>query len=154
VSRFLVPAVKLTLKGRKVTVKGPRGVLTKDFSHVRLDLQLLNDGRKLRAEMWFGVRKSLACIRTVMSSVQNMMTGVTKGFVRKMRMVYAHFPIAVTIENDGKLVSVRNFLGEKKPRDVPIHDGVKVTRSDDVKDEITLVGNDVTAVSQAGMILC
>jgi large subunit ribosomal protein L9e len=35
------------------------------------------------------------------------------GFKYKMRMVYAHFPISIAAENDGKDVVIRNFLGEK-----------------------------------------
>ncbi len=37
--------------------------------------------------MWFGDRKGMACVRTVTSHVKNMITGVTKGFLYKMRLV-------------------------------------------------------------------
>ena len=37
------------------------------------------------------------------------------GYKYKMRLVYAHFPINVAIEDDVKVI-VRNFLGEKRPR--------------------------------------
>jgi len=33
--------VELKIKARKVTVKGPRGEITKDFSHKPIDLRLL-----------------------------------------------------------------------------------------------------------------
>jgi large subunit ribosomal protein L9e len=141
--------VKVELKGRKVKVTGPRGELSRDFSHLNLDLKLINKGKQLRAELWFGSRKQIACIRTLTSHVQNMITGVTKGFQYKMRLVYAHFPIAIGIEDDGKKVAVRNFLGEKVIREVPLFDGVSVERSNDVKDEITLTGNDIYNVSQS-----
>ena len=41
-----------------------------------------------------------------------------------MRLVYAHFPINVNIEDGGKLVEIRNFLGEKRVRSVNMLPGV------------------------------
>ncbi len=41
-----------------------------------------------------------------------------------MRLVYAHFPINVNIEEGGKLVEIRNFLGEKRVRAVHMLPGV------------------------------
>jgi large subunit ribosomal protein L9e len=56
----------------------------------------------------------MAAIRTAISHVQNLITGVTKGFRYKMRFVYAHFPINASINNGNKGIEIRNFLGEKK----------------------------------------
>ena len=67
-----------------------------------------------------------------------------------MRLVYAHFPINVNIVDDGKVLEVRNFLGEKIVRRVEMLDGVKIDRSANVKDELTLIGNDVEMVSRSG----
>ena len=66
-----------------------------------------------------------------------------------MRLVYAHFPINVNIVKDGKEIEIRNFLGEKIVRVVPMLDGVKIDRSANVKDELVLVGNDVELVSRS-----
>ena len=145
-----IPAgVKILIKSRTVTVQGPRGTLRRDFKHLAVDMQIINGGKQLRAEMWFGTRKAIACIRTVTTHVKNMITGVTKGFLYKMRLVYAHFPISVAIENSGKEVQVRNFLGEKIVRTVKMFEGVTCTRSNDQKDELVLQGNSLEAVSQS-----
>jgi large subunit ribosomal protein L9e len=45
-----------------------------------------------------GARKNIATLRTVKSIINNLITGVTKGYKYKMRYVYAHFPINVNIE--------------------------------------------------------
>jgi len=141
--------VRVTVKSRRVRVKGPRGVLEKDFKHLRVDIKASKDGSSLLAELWFGDRKGIAAIRTLTSHIENMIKGVTKGFKYKMRMVYAHFPISIAAENDGKDVVIRNFLGEKFTRTVKQLPGVDLERSKDVKDQIELSGNDINAVSQA-----
>merc|ERR1719506_2220868 len=66
-----------------------------------------------------------------------------------MRCVYAHFPISVSIERNGAGVAIRNFLGEKRVREVNMHEGVDIERSADVKDELILRGNDINSVSQS-----
>jgi large subunit ribosomal protein L9e len=52
-------------------------------------------------KVWHGARKHVACIRTITSHIENMITGVTKGFEYKMRFVYAHFPINANISDSG-----------------------------------------------------
>ena len=53
---------------------------------------------RLKAEKWFGNRKDIATVRTVISHIENMMKGVTNGFRYKMKSVYAHFPINIAIQ--------------------------------------------------------
>ncbi|KAG2427814.1 hypothetical protein HXX76_012138 [Chlamydomonas incerta] len=151
-----VPAgISIEVKGRAVRVKGPRGTLTRDFKHLAVDMFLTEeDGHKvLKVDCHFGKKKRLASIRTVCSHVKNMFTGVTKGFEYKMRLVYAHFPININIENQGKKVEIRNFLGEKRVRVVNMLDGVKIARSDGVKDELVLQGNDLENVSRSAALI-
>ena len=99
----------------------------------------------VKVDLWFANRKQLACVRTVCSHIENMIVGVTRGFLYKMRFVYSHFPINVSLS--GQNVEIRNFLGERRVRKVKLFDGVKFVRSDDVKDEIQLSGIDITKVS-------
>ena len=101
--------------------------------------------KQVRVDLWFGNRKQLACIRTVCSHIENMITGVNVGFLYKMRFVYAHFPINVNFENN--TVEIRNFLGEKRVRRVTLSPGVEFVRTADVKDQIELSGIDILKVS-------
>ena len=73
----------------------------------------------------------------------------TQGFEYKMRLVYAHFPININIEAGNTVVEIRNFLGEKRVRIVKCLPGVTVIRSENVKDELVLSGNDVENVSRS-----
>jgi large subunit ribosomal protein L9e len=109
--------VKIKVNAKVIEVEGPRGKLTRNFKHLSLDFQLLTDDngqRKLKVEAWFGSRKTSAAIRTALSHVENLITGVTKGYRYKMRFVYAHFPINASITNSNRSIEIRNFLGEKR----------------------------------------
>mmetsp|Transcript_29282 Transcript_29282/g.53058 ORF Transcript_29282/g.53058 Transcript_29282/m.53058 type:complete len:187 (-) Transcript_29282:102-662(-) len=136
--------VEVDIKSRRVTVTGPRGTLFRDLSHVNMDLRKVGT-KTIRVDLWFANRKQLACVRTVCSHIDNMIVGVTRGFLYKMRFVYSHFPINVTMS--GENVEIRNFLGEKRVRKVKLLDGVSYKRSDEVKDQIELTGNDIANVS-------
>jgi len=142
--------VVISVKSRIVNVKGPRGELTKNLRHVDMELRVEN--KKVRFVVWHGKRKHVATLRTVRSLINNMITGVTKGFEYKMRYVYAHFPINVHIsdsKNGGKAVEIRNFLGEKVIRKVALLDGVDIKLSSTQKDELIITGNDLEKVSQS-----
>mmetsp|Transcript_25477 Transcript_25477/g.38645 ORF Transcript_25477/g.38645 Transcript_25477/m.38645 type:complete len:196 (+) Transcript_25477:119-706(+) len=151
--RHEIPAgVEVTIKSRTVTVSGPRGKLTRDFKHVNMDLRVVGgdseeeEGKKfVQLDVWFATRKELACVRTVCSHIDNMIVGVTRGFCYKLRFVYSHFPINVTLA--GEMVEIRNFLGEKRVRKVKLLEGVEYLRNPNVKDQIELSGNDIVAVS-------
>ena len=67
-----------------------------------------------------------------------------------MKSVYAHFPINISITNDGKTVEIRNFLGENVTRIVEMKPGVTCRQG--AKDEIILEGNDLELVSNSGNI--
>ncbi|OZJ04615.1 60S ribosomal protein L9-A [Bifiguratus adelaidae] len=140
--------VEVTVKARQVHVKGPRGELSRNLRHIDLEIQFITP-KKLRFIVWHGNRKHVACIRTVRSLINNMIIGVTKGFQYKMRYVYAHFPINVAIPKEGEYVEIRNFLGEKVIRKIPILEGVKVEVSTAQKDELILTGNSIENVSQS-----
>jgi len=137
--------VEVEVNSRTVTVTGPRGTIVKSFKHVNMDMAKVGGGKFIRLDLWFASRKQLATVRTICSHIDNMMTGVTQGFLYKMRFVYSHFPINVTLS--GNNVEIRNFLGEKRVRKVELCDGVEYVRSSNVKDQIELSGNDLTQVS-------
>ncbi|CCE63930.1 hypothetical protein TPHA_0G00940 [Tetrapisispora phaffii CBS 4417] len=145
-----IPAgVNVSIKARVVKVTGPRGTLVKNLKHIDVTFKKI-DNTLIKVTVHDGERKHVAALRTVKSLIDNLITGVTRGYKYKMRYVYAHFPINVNvIENEGKkFIEIRNFLGDKKVRQVPVREGVAVEFSANQKDEIVLSGNSVEDVSQ------
>ena len=146
--------VEVTLKARKITVKGPRGTLSRDFTHLpRIDLYHDKEGQQIIATMFFSSKKRLAVLRTVCSHMSNLFDGTTKGFRYKMRAVYAHFPVNVNLGTKGEKIEIRNFLGEKRTRTCNMLDGVKIARDETVKDCLVLEGNDIDNVSKSAALI-
>lgn len=66
--------VACKVDARIVTIRGPRGKLTRDFRHLSMDIRMLNR-KKVIVEKWFGAKKELAAVRTVCSHIENMIKG-------------------------------------------------------------------------------
>lgn len=134
--------VTVKIEGLKVTVKGPKGEVQKDFSHARgLELRLENN--KVIVEARLADTKTKALVGTVAAHVKNMITGVSKGFRYKLKIISTHFPITVKVEKSRVVIS--NFLGEKAPRYATIMPGVTVKVQGQ---DIIVEGSDVEAVGQ------
>merc|ERR1712153_105819 len=134
--------VTVELKSRMIKVTGPRGVLTKSFEHMSVDMFIDADNSSLiRVEKWFAASKELAVIKTTCSHVQNMIDGVTKGFEYHMKLVYAHFPTNVIIGKGGKSVEIVNFF-------VECLEGVIVERDPQNNQELIFRGNNIDNVSR------
>lgn len=133
--------VEAKVTDNKVLVKGPLGELTRDFSHARVLIRL-EDGRLIVEAAWPN-KKRAATVGTIRSHIQNMMTGVVKGFTVKLKIVFAHFPMAVKILDDR--VVIENFTGERRPRMARIHGDVKIQVDGD---DIILQGIDLEEVTQ------
>lgn len=139
--------VKVTARSRVVRVAGKRGLLRRDFKHLAVEIIVSNT--EVKVVKYFGGKKDIAAVRTVASHISNMIKGVTEGFKKKMKAVYAHFPINLVISDKFDSVTIRNFLGEKLDRFVAMKEGVKVSATG-VKDEIQIEGNDIELVAKCG----
>lgn len=104
--------VELGRSDGKVTVKGPKGELSRSFVFDKIKVH--ERGDKLVLSMEKPKTQERAYLGTTTSHIKNMIEGVTKGFVYKLKIVYAHFPINASVE--GNRFVIRNFSGEKKPR--------------------------------------
>ena len=93
----LFPIVTVTIKARRVTVKGPRGQITKNLSHVAIEMKIKKQnirkrvGKFLHLKMYFGAAKQKCSVFTITSIIRNMIAGVTK--VSKDSVNFLSLPI-------------------------------------------------------------
>ena len=145
--------IKISIKSKVVEVTGKHGSLKRSFKHLPIELRLANSNKEVRARMYFAKSKQLSMLNSCCSHIANLFTGVEQKFQYKLRLVYAHFPINVTITNNGGTVEIRNFLGEKIVRTVNMLSGVKIEKSAATKDELIVSGADIDLTSRSAALI-
>ncbi len=134
--------VDVEIEGMCIRVKGPKGQLERDFSHIK-GVLLRKEDNKIIVETYFADRRKKALVGTLASHIENMIIGVTKGWRYKLKIITTHFPASVKVI--GREVLIENFLGEKAPRRAKIVGDVKIA----VKGKDVIVeGIDLEAVAQ------
>lgn len=122
-------SVNLTIEGRRVTVKGEKGVLMRDFSYAPISMEVKDKIVRVWAE--WPRKKEASLVGTIYSHIQNMITGVVKGFTYKLKIVFSHFPMSVKVMD--KSVVIENFTGERQFRRAKIMGDVEVdVQSEDI----------------------
>ena len=123
--------VKTSYSNFTLRIEGPKGKVEREFKHDRIKMEL-KEG-KIEIYCPLPRRKDYALAGTWQSHVKNMLKGVTEGFEYHLKILYAHFPMKVSVK--GNRVVIENFLGEKSPRYVDILKDTKV----EVKGDIIIV---------------
>ena len=131
------PKVKVEVKGQQVQVEGPKGKLNWELPR-RTSLKVDKDkivvsrqGDDAEAKALHGLSRAL---------VNNMVRGVSEGFIKKLEIQGVGFKAAV----QGKNVNLS--LGYSHPVSYPIPDQIKVTVEENTK--LTIEGPDRQTVGQ------
>ena len=145
----LPEGVTATMNSGILQVKGPLGVVKKNFNLIRVTVTAEGEQVKIKP---FGTKKQdKAVLGTCESIIRHIIDGVTEGFTYKMKVAFAHFPVTVKIK--GKEVQVENFYGERSPRIAEIVGDCKVfTQGDDMIIQgvsVEDVGHTVANIEQA-----
>lgn len=129
-----------------ITVEAEGKEVSRKLEHAMIDVEVEDGEIKFSTDK---TKKSITSIvKTFQSHVQNMIDGIQDEHVYKMKGVYAHFPMTVKQENNKVLIE--NFMGERKPREIEIMEGVEVSIDGE---DLELRGADKEAVGQtAGRI--
>jgi len=141
-------AVKAEQSGRSIKVSGPLGSLELDC-HPRIKVKVDNSAGKIFVQNEQPqVRQNRQLHGTMRALIANMVTGVTKGFEKKMEIYGTGFTVK---EQAGKLVFQVGFA---HPVERIIPEGIKVnietaaTRGNEVPAKFTLSGIDKYLLGQ------
>jgi large subunit ribosomal protein L6 len=133
-----IPAkVKVEVKGQKISVEGPKGKLDWELPR-RTSLKV--EGGNIVVSRAGEDAQSKSLHGTSRALVNNMVKGVSEGFVEKLEIQGVGFKASVT----GKLVNLT--LGFSHPITYDIPDQIKVTVDENTK--ITIEGPDKKVVGQ------
>jgi len=137
--------VKVTLDGNHhITVKGPNGKITKDFSHVR-GIKVSIEENKIIFSTNFPKSGTLALTKTIYNLIKNLIIGVQTNYKYICKVCYSHFPCTVEVKPDKKEIHVVNFLGERAPRVTHYLDNVEVKVEGE---DVILTGPDKETLGQ------
>ncbi len=135
---ILIPAkVKVEVKGQKVHVEGPKGKLDWELpkrTSLKVEgdkIVVARDGEDAQARALHGLSRAL---------VNNMVKGVSEGYVKKLEIQGVGFKASVT----GKIVNLA--LGFSHPINYEIPDQIKVTVEENTK--VTIEGPDKMIVGK------
>lgn len=103
-----------------LTLNGPEGETKKDFNNPLI--QLKQEGNKIKLTSKRFTKREKKLLGTFKAHILNMIKGVNKGHIYKLKICSSHFPMNVSINNDE--LTVKNFFGEKSPRILKIKNGV------------------------------
>jgi large subunit ribosomal protein L6 len=117
--------VTVTREDDVVTVRGPKGELSRSFAHPRV----IVEAREGEVAVWceYPRVKEKAMVGTFTAHVNNMIKGVTTGFSYGLKVVYSHFPMKVTAKGDR--VEINNYMGGHAVRSAKVVGKCKVTVS-------------------------
>ena len=141
-STIAIPGgVTVTKDGDVLTVKGPKGELSRNFAHPGIDVAV--NGAEVSVSCEYPRIKDKAMVGTYVAHVRNMVHGVTEGYTYHLKIVFSHFPMKVAVKGDR--VEINNYMGGHAPRYANILKGctVKISGQD-----VTVEGNDIEACGQ------
>ena len=140
--------VEVSVKGHRISVSGPLGDLRMDC-HPSVAVKLDKAGGQVLVEnKHSGDRRCKQLHGTMRALIANLVTGVSKGFEKKMEVYGTGYSVK---EQAGKLVLQVGFCHPvelKVPKGIKVQVDVAATRGNDVPAKFTLSGIDKHLVGQ------
>lgn len=105
-----------------IKIEGPKGKIERRLAFPNVELKKQNNKIQLMSKG--ASKREKRMINTFKSHIKNMILGTSQGFEYRLKVCSSHFPMSVSV--DKNIVIIKNFLGEKTPRNARILDGVNV----------------------------
>jgi len=118
----LPEGVAASVAGNILTIKGPKGEVARELKQKNVSVKV--DGQKIILETKRFTKKDKKMAYSLTAHAKNMIKGTTQAHEYILKICAGHFPMTVAVA-DNKL-SVKNFLGEKIPRVLPLKEGASV----------------------------
>lgn len=115
--------IEVHLEDLTLKIKGSEGEVEKTFNVIKVDLK--KEANQIIVGSKKATKNEKKLINSLAAHIRNMIKGVQEKFEYKLKICFSHFPI--TVESKDKNVLIKNFLGEKNPREMTIPEGVDVT---------------------------
>lgn len=120
--------VHATLDGRDLIVKGPKGETRRTL--LQPGVSIVVEASAVHVKAGDASKREKRHAGSISAHIKNMIEGVQTPFHFKLKVCASHFPMNVSVQGN-KLV-VKNFLGEKIPRQIEFEAGATVKVTGDV----------------------
>lgn len=125
--------VTVTVEDSTVKVTGPKGEVARVMRAPGVTIKA--DGQQVTFVAKKATKREKRVLYTSLAHLRNMVRGVQQPWVYKLKVCSGHFPMTVTVA--GGKFTIKNFLGEKVPRECTLPAGV----------EVKVAGQEITVTS-------
>lgn len=115
--------VTITIVEKTLTVKGPKGEIQRQIPVFGIKTEVKGNEFKISAKKT--TKREKTQLYTTLAHTKNMIKGVQTPYKYTLKICSGHFPINASVS--GANLIVKNFLGEKFPRTMPIKKGVIIS---------------------------
>jgi large subunit ribosomal protein L6 len=114
--------VEVVKEGHLIKVRGPKGEVSKKLAGPGIEIKVEKNSVLIISKK--ATKREKNIIYSIRSHIKNMITGVTEGYVYKLRTCPGHFPMNVSMEKE--YFTIKNLFGEKTPRKIKVNPEVKI----------------------------
>jgi len=118
----LPEGVEAKVEADGILIKGRLGELKRDFLNKNIFYQCT--GKNIVISARDSSKNEKKMLGTIEAHLRNMISGVQNMHKYVLRICSGHFPMQVSVSG-GELI-IKNLLGEKTPRKIPINKNVKI----------------------------